>query len=154
MAVSDDKKSEDIASKWGRDVAGAGFAQIPNYLLRFNQFTTVEDRLSAVELLLLAQLVGAWWKKDDMPFPSMKTLAIRCGTSERQVLRAVKRLEEIPLIKRASRKRKGIIATNVYDLSPLVEMLQVVAEAYPPERRRKLRSDEAPPEIAGPGDGI
>lgn len=152
MAVGDVKKGDDIASKWGRDVAAAGFAQIPNYLLRINQFTTVEDRLSAVELLLLVELAGAWWKKDDMPFPSMKTLAIRCGTSERQVLRAVKRLEEIPLIKRINRKRKGLIATNVYDLSPLVEMLQVVAESYPPERRRKLQTDEAPPEIAGPED--
>lgn len=35
------------------------------------------------------------------------------------------------------------IASNAYDLSPLVEVLQVVAESYPPERRRKLRDEEA-----------
>lgn len=133
-----EKKSDDIATKWGRDVASAGFAQIPNYLLRINQFAAEDERLSAVELLLLIQLAAAWWKKDELPFPSMKTLALRCGTSERQVLRAIKRLEAVPLLKRITRKRKGIIATNAYDLSPLVEVLQVVAESYPPERRRAV----------------
>ena len=72
----------------------------------------------------------------------MKTLAVRCGTSERQILRAVKRLEEIPLLQRVNRKKKGIIASNAYDLSPLVEVLQVIAETYPPERRRKLRDEQ------------
>lgn len=136
------KKADDVVLKWGRDVAGAGFAQVPNYLLRFNQFTSDEDRLSPTELLLLIELAGTWWKKDDLPFPSMKTLAVRCGTSERQILRAVKRLEEIPLLQRVNRKKKGIIASNAYDLSPLVEVLQVVAETYPPERRRKLRDEQ------------
>lgn len=142
MADEDVKKADDVVLKWGRDVAGAGFAQVPNYLLRFNQFTSDEDRLSPTELLLLIELAGTWWKKDDLPFPSMKTLAVRCGTSERQILRAVKRLEEIPLLQRVNRKKKGIIASNAYDLSPLVEVLQVIAETYPPERRRKLRDEQ------------
>ena len=142
MSNEDVKKADDVVLKWGRDVAGAGFAQVPNYLLRFNQFTSDEDRLSPTELLLLIELAGTWWKKDDLPFPSMKTLAVRCGTSERQILRAVKRLEEIPLLQRVNRKKKGIIASNAYDLSPLVEVLQVIAETYPPERRRKLRDEQ------------
>jgi hypothetical protein len=141
MSEGTGKKGDDIATKWGRDVAGAGFAQIPNYLLRFNQFTAQEDRLSAVELLLLIELAGAWWKRDEPPFPSMKTLAVRCGTSERQILRAVKRLEEIPLLRRINRKRKGIIATNSYDLLPLVEVLQFVAESYPPTRKRAVKAE-------------
>jgi len=144
------KKSDDIATKWGRDVAGAGFAQIPNYLLRFNQFTSPDDRLSAVELLLLIELAGAWWKKSEPPFPSMRTLAMRCGTSERQILRAVKRLEEIPLLRRINRKRKGIIATNSYDLQPLVEVLQFVADSYPVDKKRVIKGD--PPLGKAPED--
>ena len=143
MSVQDERRSGDVATKWGQDVAAAGFAQIPNYLLKINQFTAEDERLSSVELLLLIQLASAWWRKDELPFPSMKTLALRCGTSERQVLRALKRLEALPLLKRITRKRKGIIATNAYDLSPLVEVLQVVAESYPPERRRAVREQEA-----------
>lgn len=131
---------DDVVNKWGEDVAKRGFAQIPNYLLLLNQFVSPEDRLSPVELLLLIELSGTWWKKDELPFPSMRTLAIRCGTSERQVLRAIARLESIPLLKRVKRKRKGLIATNAYDLSPLVEALQQAAESYPTEHPRKIRS--------------
>ena len=54
-----------------------------------------DHRLSPVELLLLFQLVGTWWKKGELPFPSMSTLAVRCGVSERQIQRAVNHLEKV-----------------------------------------------------------
>ncbi len=69
----------------------------------------------------------------------MRTLAIRCGTSERQVLRAISHLEELTLLKRVKRRSKGLIASNAYDLSPLVEMLQEVAKMYPNEFPRNVR---------------
>jgi hypothetical protein len=69
----------------------------------------------------------------------MRTLSIRCGTSERQVLRAISRLEELTLLKRVKRRSKGLIASNAYDLSPLVEMLQEVAKMYPNEFPRNVR---------------
>ena len=113
----------DVAEKWGVEVAKRGFSQIPNYLLNLNQYVDEEVKLSPLELLILIQLVGSWWKKEELPFPSMKLLAVRCGTSERQVLRAINRLVELKLIDRNKRRAKGIIASNTYDLSPLVELL-------------------------------
>ena len=129
----------EVAQKWGAAVAGRGFSQTPNYLLFINQFIDKENHLSPLELLILVQLSGSWWKKDEMPFPSMRTLAIRCGTSERQVLRAISHLEELTLLKRVKRRTKGLIASNAYDLSPLVEMLQEVAKMYPNEFPRNVR---------------
>ena len=68
----------------------------------------------------------------------MKLLATRCGTSERQVQRAINRLAQLGLIERKKRRAKGIIASNVYDLTPLAELLEkVVAKVYPPENPRK-----------------
>ena len=113
----------EIVEKWGKSVAERGFSQVPNYLLLLNSSINQEDRLSPTEMLVLIQLTGMWWKKDDAPYPAMRTLAVRCGTSERQIARAIKRLEEIPLIKREKRRAKGLIASNSYDLGPLVEML-------------------------------
>ena len=132
----------EVAQKWGERVAARGFSQIPNYLLLLNQFVDPDNRLSPLELLILIELSGSWWKKDEQPFPSMRTLAIRCGTSERQVLRAISHLEELSLLKRIKRRTKGLIASNAYDLSPLVEMLDEVAKLYPNEFPRKARSTQ------------
>lgn len=128
----------DVSDKWGKEVAERGFGQIPNYLLLLNQFLAKEKRLTPVELLVLIQLVGNWWKKAERPFPSMMTLALRCGVSERQIQRAVGNLEKIGLIKRVNRRTQGIIASNAYDLEPLVSILQQVARAFPNEFPRSV----------------
>ena len=131
----------EIVSKWGEDVAARGFSQIPNYLLLMNQFIDQEKRLSPLELLTLIELAGSWWKKGEQPFPSMRTLATRCGTSERQILRAVSHLEELNLVKRVKRRQQGLIASNSYDLTPLVELLAEIAKQYPNEFPRKIKAN-------------
>lgn len=129
----------DITDKWGSAVAERGFAQVPNYLLILNSFLDEDSRLTPVELLVLVQLVGAWWRKDDLPYPSMATLALRIGVSERQVQRAVARLVKDGFLARVKRRTKGIIASNAYDLSPLVELLGDVAKAFPNEYPRAIQ---------------
>jgi predicted transcriptional regulator len=128
----------DVAEKWGRPVAERGFAQIPNYLLLLNQFLDREVRLSPVELLVLLQLVGTWWRKEAMPFPSMGTLAARCGVSDRQIQRAINQLVKIGLIGRVNRRTRGIISSNAYDLAPLVSFLAEVAKSFPNEFPRNV----------------
>ncbi|MCA1288655.1 helix-turn-helix domain-containing protein [Salipiger bermudensis] len=132
-------KAADIADKWGERVAKRGFAQTPNYLLFINQFIDEDKRLSPLELLLLIQISATWWQKDELPFPSVKTLATRCGTSERQVLRALSKLEGLELIKRVRRRDKGLIASNAYDLGPLVKNLDKISEAFPNAFPRGIR---------------
>jgi hypothetical protein len=136
----------DVATKWGPAVAERGFAQVPNYLLLLNQFLSEEARLKPAELLLLIQLVGSWWHKDQLPFPSVRTLALRCGVSERQVQRGLMRLETLGFVKRVSRRSHGgIIQSNSYDLSPAASILAKIAETFPnafPRKPRKLTATE------------
>jgi hypothetical protein len=54
------------------------------------------------------------------------------------VQRAINRLESTGFIGRENRRSKGIIASNSYDLSPLVSLLGEVAKAYPNDFPRKL----------------
>lgn len=128
----------DVADKWGKPVAERGFAQVPNYLLLLNQFLDKEHRLAPVELLVLLQLVGSWWRKDALPFPSMTTLATRCGVSSRQIQRAVNRLEKLGLLRRVNRRAGGLISSNAYDLTPLAGVLGEVAKAFPNEFPRNV----------------
>ncbi|MEJ0058761.1 MAG: helix-turn-helix domain-containing protein [Terricaulis sp.] len=134
------EKVSDVADKWGTTIADRGFAQIPNYLLLVNQFLDEERRLSPVEVLLLIQLVGSWWRKNEPPFPSVGTLAVRCGVSTRQVQRAIGRLETIGLVKRTKRREGSLIASNAYDLQPLVFFIGEIAKAYPNEFPRVRRA--------------
>lgn len=120
----------EISDKWGERIAERGFAQIPNYLLQLNQFLG-EEHLSPIELLVLLQLAGVWWKKDELPFPAVATLAARCGVSMRQVQRALNRLEELKLLERVKRRTRGIITSNAYNLEPLVSFLDELAKAFP-----------------------
>lgn len=129
----------DIVDKWGQEVAERGFAQVPNYLLLINQFLDEKSKLSPTELLILVQLIGSWWKKDDLPFPSMATLARRIGVSSRQIQRSVNRLEELGLIQRTKRREGGVISSNAYDLRPLAGILQQVAKQFPNEFPRNVK---------------
>jgi DNA-binding transcriptional MocR family regulator len=129
----------EVVEKWGEKVAKRGFSQTPNYLLFINQFLDDGNKLSSLELLLLIQISAAWWQKSELPFPSVRTLAARCGASERQVLRALGALEEAGFVKRVKRREKGLIASNAYDLSPLVEKLEVLANAFPNAFPRSIR---------------
>jgi len=129
----------EVSLKWGTEVAERGFSQVPNFLMNINQFLDEEDRLKPIELLILLQIASAWWKRDDLPFPSMGTLGKRVGASERQVQRVIKKLEEVGYLKKIKRKRHGIIASNAYDLSPLVDRLKIIAKLFPTERPRQLK---------------
>lgn len=139
-------KATDVAGKWGDKIANRGFAQTPNYLLFMNQFIDEDNNLTPLELLLLVQISATWWQKDKLPFPSVKTLATRCGTSERQVLRALAKLEKLELIKRVKRREKGLIASNTYDLGPLITHLDMIADTFPnafPRRDARKKAELA-----------
>lgn len=138
MATSAATQMTDMEAKWGKPVAARGFAQIPNHLLLINQFLVEERRLSPTELMVLVEIVATWWRKDEMPFPSLRTLAVRAGISDRQAQRAVSSLEAAGLLKRVRRTSGALIASNAYDLRPLVKFLTEVAKAFPNEFPRNL----------------
>ena len=130
---------QDISSKWGKKIADRGFTQIPNYLLYVNMFVADEIKLSPTEMLVLIHLISSWWKKNDLPYPSMKTLSERSGISTRQVQRALNSLEEKEYIARKKRRINKAIASNAYDLSPTIEILNLVAEHYKNKFPRNIK---------------
>jgi predicted transcriptional regulator len=130
-----------MSRKWGSDVASAGFTSLPNHLLSINQFVRKENRLTPTELLTLFQILSAWWHADRLPFPSKATIAKRLGLSPRQVQRALNGLEEKGYITRVARfyQNKGR-ASNSYDLSKIVALVQVVAGENPDAFKRRRSS--------------
>jgi hypothetical protein len=120
----------DAMNRWGNQVADRGFVQVPNDLLLLNQLLQPDWRFSPIELLILIQLAGAWWEREGMPSPSLMTLAARCGVSDRQIQRSINRLVKVKLIGRTQRHTKtGLRDSNVYDLTPLIGLLNEVTQA-------------------------
>ncbi len=132
----------DMVDKWGRPVAERGFAQVPTYLLNLNRFLDEEHQLTPIELLVLFQLVGNWWKTQEDPFPSTATLAGRCGVSTRQVQRAINNLDKLELIKRVSWQKRRMITSNAYSLEPLVQFLIQTAKTFPNEYPRRVTKED------------
>jgi len=132
----------DMMSLWGERVAARGFTQIPNYLMMINQFLAEEAQLSPVQLLVVYQLVAAWWDKDKPPFPSMRTIAVRSGVSERQVMRSVTELEKRGLIKRVKRGQGAIKVSNAYDLTGLTALLNEIDDRYKNAFPRQIRAKQ------------
>lgn len=114
-----------LNQKWGKDTMAANYAVVPSALLRGQ----ARLGITATELAILIHLIDHWWKPDEMPWPSKKTLAERLRVGAKTIQRAMARLEEEGLIKRESRfHNTGGRASNRYDLAPLVDRLKPIAK--------------------------
>lgn len=124
--------------KWGEAATAAGFTVLPNHLLSINQFVGDARQISPTEMVVLLQLLAAWWSADKMPFPSKATIGKRAGLSPRQVQRALSSLEAKEYLKRKARfgSNKGR-ASNEYDVSGVAEVVRRLGDAYPEAFKRR-----------------
>ena len=118
----------DIRERWEGAVTSGetGFVAVPNVLLRSQAHLGV----SAVEVVVLVNILMHWWRAHEWPHPRMSAIAKRMGTSPRTVQRAVQRLEDKQLVKRLASeslgKRRGTVQR--FDLSGLIERLRHLTE--------------------------
>ncbi|QPZ92319.1 helix-turn-helix domain-containing protein [Thioclava electrotropha] len=115
-----------LDQKWGKETMEANYTVLPSALLRGQ----ARLGINATELAVLVHLIDHWWKADEMPWPSKRTLADRLRVGEKTIQRAIAHLEEEGLIKRTPRfsKKTGARTSNEYDLKPLVERLKPIAQ--------------------------
>ncbi len=110
-----------IREKWG-SALDSGFVVCPSILLLRQKQLGLESG----ELAVLLNLIMAWWKVDELPFPSSVTIAKRIGVSNRTVQRQLRSLEVRGFIARSRNllRNKADRAITTYDLSGLVAKLQ------------------------------
>jgi len=62
----------------------------------------------------------------------MINIADRCNVSERQIQRAINKIEEKGFIKREKMlSESGVIQRNSYDMNPLVDILIEISKSHP-----------------------
>lgn len=111
-----------LEKKWGKQSLLMGWTTIPSSIL-FLQSTLL---ISPNAMNVLLHLVMHWWDANKNPHPSQKAIAYKMGVSTRTVQRALYELEEHKIIsKQTTRKEHPIYrGRNIYDLSPLVQLLE------------------------------
>lgn len=134
-----------LQAKWGSGLDG-GFLVLPVLLLKRQK----ELGLDSTELVVLLNLLAAWWEVDKLPYTRAITIAKRIGVTARTVQRCLEKLENRGLILRnRSTTGRGAEARMVteYDLGPTVIKLKQLAEA--PEVRLQEASRQAAQEQRG-----
>lgn len=116
-----------LQKKWGTSL-DEGFLLIPVLLLKRQR----ELALDSTEVVVLLNLLAAWWDTETRPYPRSTTIAQRIGVTPRTVQRCLEKLEKKGLIVRV-RNGTGIGAAHreltSYDMTGTVEKLQRLAGA-------------------------
>ena len=68
-----------LEHRWGKSLIDAGWVALPSVFLQRQQALGLEP----LDVNILLQLADHWWERDNLPFPSKKTLADRIGVKPR-----------------------------------------------------------------------
>ncbi len=115
-----------LEEKWGKVTMGQRFTVVPSVMLQGQRRLGI----NANDLAVLLHIMEHWWKADDLPWPSKRTIAERLDVSEKTVQRSTAKMEKMGLINRKDRylPNNNGRTSNAYDLSGLVERLTEIAE--------------------------
>ena len=126
--------------KWGKPLMEAGFTVFPNIILERQQTLG----LDATDVNILLHLALYWWKKENVPHPSKKSIAAAVGVHPRTVQRRIANMEAGGFIMREERRTDtNTSRTNRYHFDGLVKAATPYAEEALQERARRRKEDAA-----------
>lgn len=140
------QQQQPLQQKWGSGLDG-GFLLIPVLLLKRQK----ELLLDNTELVVLLNLLAAWWDTAKRPYPRSTTIAQRIGVTARTVQRSLEKLEKKGLILRV-RHGTGVGSAHrevtSYDMAGTVEKLQQLAVVAQGFQQQAIRNKESRDELA------
>jgi DNA-binding transcriptional regulator YhcF (GntR family) len=141
-AASDNLRTNE--KKWSKALMAAGWNVVPNILIE----KQAALGLDALDMNIILHLSHYWWQADNLPHPSVATMAKAIGVKPRTIQKRIKALEDLNLVKREERRftKDGSI-TNRYDFSGLIaaatpyaeEKVQEIEAAVEAKRKRLAR---------------
>lgn len=133
-------KLRENEKKWGKEMLEAGWTLVPNVLLKKQHALG----LDAVDINILLQILKHWWRADEAPFPSQKTLAKLMDVDVSTVKRHLRTLRELGFIDWTKHKTKhGGNAANRYDFKGLIDKAHPFAVEENAARRKAAEERKA-----------
>lgn len=117
--------------KWSKPLMAAGWNVIPNIIIEKQEALG----LDALDMNIILHLSHYWWQPDNVPHPSVATIAKAIGVVPRTVQKRIKALEDLGMIRREERRftQNGSV-TNRYHFDGLI----AAAEPYAEEKVREI----------------
>src|SRR5690606_6597812 len=112
----------ELKEKWGENSLILGFTHVPTTLI----YAQKELGLSSIDINILLNLLTHWWMKEEFPYYSLAGIAHRMGVSTRTVQRTLASLETkgLKVRNKTSRENNKYKGRSIYDLSPMVKILE------------------------------
>ncbi len=111
--------------KWSKLLMDAGWNAIPNVIIE----KQAALGLDAIDMNIIIHLSHYWWRPENLPHPSVETIATAIGVKPRTVQKRIKALQELGLLKREERRfTKTGSTTNLYSFEGLIKAAQPYAK--------------------------
>ena len=108
---------EVLTKKWTKPLIDVGYTAIPTIIVQRMGVLG----LTALDFAILCQLVSYWWTVEQLPHPSIQSIADAIGVKHATVKKRLAALEKAKLLKRVHRPRPGNRnKTNEYSFEPLI----------------------------------
>lgn len=123
--VADVEKLRVNEKKWSKPLMAAGWNAIPSIIIEKQEALG----LDAINMNIIVHLSNYWWRSDNLPHPSVETIAKAIGVTARTVQKRIKALHDLGFIKREERRHtKTGSTTNLYSFEGLIEKALPFAE--------------------------
>ncbi|MEW6639016.1 MAG: helix-turn-helix domain-containing protein [Pseudomonadota bacterium] len=126
-------------AKWSKPLMAAGWTAMPSVIIEKQEALG----LDAIDMNIILHLSHYWWTPDNLPHPSVETIAKAVGVTPRTIQKRIKALHELGLLEREERRytHHGS-TTNKYGFKGLIEKATPFAQEKLAEIQQKQQAKQ------------
>lgn len=125
-------------AKWSKPLMDAGWNAIPGIIIEKQEALG----LDAIDMNIIVHLSNYWWHADNLPCPSVATIAKAIGIKPRTVQKRIKALHDLGLLTRTERRKTRFGSdTNLYSFEGLIGAALPFAEEKLAEREKRKQAE-------------
>lgn len=131
-AKADAEKLRTNEKKWTKTLMATGWSAFPNIIIEKQQALGLDP----LDMNIIIHLVQYWWLPENLPHPSVETIAKAIGVTPRTIQKRIAALQALGLLGREERRKtpNGSM-TNKYNFDGLIE----AARPYALEKAAEMR---------------
>jgi hypothetical protein len=125
-------------AKWSKVLMESGWTAIPSVIIERQQALG----LDSLDINILCYLTTFWWIPNNVPHPSIGTIANAIGVSARTIQKRIAAMEKVGLLAREQRRKTRVGSdTNLYRFDGLIRAVTPYAKEKLEERARREKED-------------